>query len=447
MTMIKDTTTVGEIGAIMRAFEQAFVDAQLIEHIDPPTRERHEARRTMLTDAFAAKVELPAGIIDERGLRHVVQVDYVDKKLRGFCLRASSTGAKVWMLRYRTAHERTTRRLTLGRVGEMTAADARKEARDKLADIHKGSNPAQERRDERNAILFGELVKQYLDEHAKALKSVRNYTNIIKREFLPKWRNRSAKDITSTECYEALRDILTRGVDKRRESAAVYAQAVLSGLFTFACAQERHPALRLAVNPMNGLRQIANPKAPKEVLNPEQIKALWTALDEVKSVVVADAIKLMLLTGQRPGEVRGMSKAAVSMSESTWLQRETKNTDEHIVHLAPKALAIVEHWFSTGATKPFARGLKSVLSMLRERVGVHFELRWLRRTATTEWAKLEILPHVQDRMLNHRPKGITDRHYNANSYARECAAAWNRWDRRLTEIVTGHPAPSLRVVA
>jgi hypothetical protein len=93
------TLTVGETGAIMRAFEQAFVDAQLIEPIDAPTRQRAGARRAALTAAFAAKVEIPPPRIGDDGVTALVkQVDYVDTKLKGFVLWVSSTGAKVWML-------------------------------------------------------------------------------------------------------------------------------------------------------------------------------------------------------------------------------------------------------------------------------------------------------------------------------------------------------------
>jgi hypothetical protein len=62
-------------------------------------------------------------------------------------------------------------------------------------------------------------------------------------------------------------------------------------------------------------------------------------------------------------------------------------------------------------TKPFAKlawSIKTALPELRAKSGAAFELRWLRRTATTERAKpeMDVLPHLKARMLSHRATGM-----------------------------------------
>src|SRR5262245_2153943 len=77
------------------------------------------------------------------------QVTYWDATLPGFGLRIAPAGAKTWIIQYR--HAGRVRRLKLGRYPLVSLADARDAARDKLASVTKGDDPAGEKRAEREA--------------------------------------------------------------------------------------------------------------------------------------------------------------------------------------------------------------------------------------------------------------------------------------------------------
>src|SRR5215472_8411740 len=90
-------------------------------------------------------------------------VTHFDASLRGFGLRVRAGGAKTWLVMYRNREGRL-RKLSLGRVGVLTPDEARKLAREKLADATKGGDPAGEKIAARNAMTVAELCELYLSE-------------------------------------------------------------------------------------------------------------------------------------------------------------------------------------------------------------------------------------------------------------------------------------------
>jgi integrase len=55
-----------------------------------------------------------------------------------------------------------------------------------------------------------------------------------------------------------------------------------------------------------------------------------------------------------------------------------------------------------------------------------FTIHDFRRTARTQLAALGIAPHVAERVLNHKPKGVEGT-YNTHDYFQERRAALNLW--------------------
>jgi hypothetical protein len=87
-----------------------------------------------------------------------------DSDLPGFALRVKPSGIKAYVVQYRNAQRRP-RKITLGRHGVITPNEARRMARQTLAAIERGEDPAEQRRANRDAVTIADLCDRYLAEH------------------------------------------------------------------------------------------------------------------------------------------------------------------------------------------------------------------------------------------------------------------------------------------
>src|SRR5262245_40310313 len=97
----------------------------------------------------------------DRTGRDVFTWDAGDGALKGFGVRVKPSGAASYFVQYRNREGRT-RRLVLGRVGELTPHEARQLAADRLKEVRKGADPSAERHAARTAMTVGEICDLYL---------------------------------------------------------------------------------------------------------------------------------------------------------------------------------------------------------------------------------------------------------------------------------------------
>src|SRR5713226_5973704 len=137
------------------------------------------------------------------------QTDYWDTTLTGFGLRVSPGGKKVFEIYYR--RNRQQRRMAVGPFPVLSLADARRLAKNLLADVAKGSDPATIKRADRHAETFAELSKSCLDELKRQNRSWQEAERIINVELLPAWKTRNANQITRKEIRALGQRIVDRG--------------------------------------------------------------------------------------------------------------------------------------------------------------------------------------------------------------------------------------------
>jgi hypothetical protein len=88
-----------------------------------------------------------------------------DDSLKGFGVRVWASGAMSWVIMCRNRDNRL-RKYTIGQVGALTPDEARNEARQKLADAHRGLDPSADKGAQRKAMTVTALCEQY-QEYSK----------------------------------------------------------------------------------------------------------------------------------------------------------------------------------------------------------------------------------------------------------------------------------------
>jgi hypothetical protein len=222
-----------------------------------------------------------------------------DARVAGLCLRVSPGGVRSWTFRYRPKDSASFKRLGLGRYPEVSLALARERAEARRVEVAGGADPQGERKAkreaERSALTFDALADEYLERYAKPHKrSWENDALYLRAHVRPAWGPRPAKKIGRADAATLL-----DAIAKAAPTSANRTQSILSKLFNWSVESGL-----LESNPLARMPKRAKEKAKDRVLSPDEIRALWQAIGDAGPV--AAALKLLALTGLRPGEVAGL---------------------------------------------------------------------------------------------------------------------------------------------
>lgn len=223
-----------------------------------------------------------------------------DSELRGFGLRCSPRGKKVFILQYR--QNSRTRRMTLGTFGALTVEQARNLARRNLGDVAKGNDPSGERQEERRAPNVSALCDRFMEDHVMAhckpttQNEYRRCCEIFIKPRLGSIRVQAVTRADVAELHNALQD---------RPYQANRVLSILSKMFNLA---EIWDLRADGTNPTRHVSKFAEYRRER-FLSPGEIERLWRVLDEAvknrtESLHVASAFKLLLLTGCRLNEIQ-----------------------------------------------------------------------------------------------------------------------------------------------
>lgn len=375
----------------------------------------------------------------------------------GLYLVIQPSGAKSWALRYRFAGKPC--KLTLGRWPVMTLKDARQAATDALDKVERGDNPAGLKQAEKAAKVQAQLegrnkVKNLLDDferrHLAKKKSGKQARGFLDRFVLPAWGDRDVQTITKRDVIELLDSIMDSG-------RGITANRVLAHTRKFLnwCVERDI----LQSSPAAGIKAPADETARDRVLSDDEIRLFWAACDHA-GYPFGPMAKLLLLIGQREGEVGGMTFAEIAGDTWSLAPNRTKNARAHDVPLSQAAQAILGgverikskagYVFTTtgetsvsGFSKALGRMRAKMNELAKEAAGEAVEIdHWtfhdLRRTCETGMARMGVPQDIIDRVTNH----VSGQHrmvriYNQHSYADEKRDALDTWAQAVADIVAG----------
>lgn len=417
---------------------------------------------------------------------YVVWDDGGKETVKGFGLKVTPAGAKVYIYRYRIARpgaadQTPPRKYTIGKHGNLTPEQARTRAKALAAMVEQGIDPRQTELDAIDAkdtarrqaeekaridstLSFEKIAERWLEDYeiGHRPRSHAQAKSAIDKHLVPALRGKPLPSITRADLQGILNGIPARQPATRR---TVYAYASI----LFGWALQRGD---IAENPVPMMAKPKAPKARDRVLTDDELATIWHATTTLREPLGA-FYRILLLTGQRREEVAGMKWEELDRATATWIipAERAKNDTTHIVPLSPAVvdeldrLALAKQvkgrikdvdahrWPQSGAVLSIRGGVSlSCFSQAKRLIDDevtkargddgpmdHWRVHDLRRTMATGFQRLGIRFEVTEAVLNHvsGAKGGVAGIYQRHDWKEEKRSALNAWAAHVSERITG----------
>jgi integrase len=413
-----------------------------------------------------------------------------DDAQRGLAVRVTASGGRTYLCQY-TLHGRK-RQVPLGGCSALSLASAREAAAAIMGDVAKGRNPAAERKEAvaaeraertRDRLTLRVLIDDWNRLHLVgqrpryAAEAVRALHYAFARHL-----DNAAEDLNRAAIVHAL-DTLTRRRARKNagaepKGAAMTGRTAAYGRAAFAWAVKRGA---VHTNPFADLPVAKGIAKRERVLTDDEIAEIWRAAGNA-AAPYGTIIRLLILTGQRRGEVAGMDWREVSDDLSTWTMpgERTKNGAPHVVPLSTPARDLLEGLLPGKTNEaeraiaerrsegvlvlpgalgtPFAGWSKAKVALDKAIVDaranaaaaagtspaplVPWSVHDLRRTVATGLQRLGVRLEVTEAVLNHisGSRGGIAGVYQRHDWAVEKRAALEAWAAHATAAVAGRNA-------
>ena len=339
------------------------------------------------------------------------QAFYRDAQLKGFALRVTANGIKSFVVEKLVNGK--VRRMTLGRYGELTIEQARREAQKLLGKIATGIDP---RAEQQIAELHGITLEQVFQDYLHARKDLKprtlyDYRRVMAYVF-SEWRNKPLLTITKDKVAK----LHTRLGEENGHAYANLAMRLLRALFNFAAGQYEDAQGRSLItdNPVKRLSQTRSwyrVERRQTYIKPHQLVAWYGGLEKMTNDTLRDYILVVLFTGLRRNEAAKLKWSDIDLKDKTLTIPDTKNHQPHTLPLSDYLLELFtrrnqhstsEYVFpSTGKGGYIVEPRKQTAKVIEDS-GVSFTIHDLRRTFITIAESLDISAYAVKRLVNHK---------------------------------------------
>jgi integrase len=305
------------------------------------------------------------------------------------------------------------------------------------------------RRWRETALILG---LKFPKDCADPAKAKRDEIEVIKGSLSDSWRAKSIDQIDGHAIYVVLAEAKKKGIAglerRNREESDNRARKMRSALSVFFKWAEEHR--KITTNPCLGVWKPRAPESRERTLTDAEIKKFMLAVESVPQPV-RSLLRVLLFTGQRLNEVRGMCHTELDRGTWTIPSARAKNHRANVLVL-PKLVGdlIAEvprvqgnPFVFVGATgsTPITIGSK-IKATIDGTMGADI-LPWrfhdLRRTCASGMLRLGIRLECVERVLNHVSGSFAG---VAGTYARdplteEVGVALLRWSQHVVGLVEG----------
>ena len=273
-----------------------------------------------------------------------------DSDVKGFGARVTAGGARSFVLNYRTRLGRE-RRFTIGAFPDWKTTAARAEAAELKKLIDRGGDPLGEIEAGRDAPTMSDLCDRFLSDYLprKRASTQASYRQQLEQEIRPALGRLKVAKVSFADV-----DAMHRAISKRAPYRANRCIALLSRVFSLAIRW----GLR-SDNPCKGIERNQEHKR-RRYLSADELGRLTQALSEHADQEAANAVRLLLLTGARRGEVLAARWNDFDLTAGTWAKpgATTKQKTEHSVPLneAARRLLLEMRESGNGSDWVFPKG-------------------------------------------------------------------------------------------
>ncbi len=365
-----------------------------------------------------------------------------DTEIRGFGVRVQPSGRRTYILKYRTVYG-TVRKPKIGVHGDLTVEQARKTASAWKEAVRAGGDPSAERQAARQAPTVADLAADYLQRHAlpnKRPASVRNDRSMLDRLILPRLGKMKVAAVTRRD-IEAI-----HGGLRAKPYLANRVLALLSKMFNLAAAWGWRDG-----NPARGIPRYHEDRRQRW-LSADELARLWAALEAHPSRWAANAVKLLVLTGARRGEVLSATWGEFNLDRGVWTKpsHHTKQKRTEHVPLSGPTIALLAalraeaeadqaYLFPGNAPGKPVGDIKTFWRHVCRDAGLEsVRLHDLRHTYASSLVSRGVSLHIVGRLLGHTQPQTTARYAHLDDHA--LREATNGFGRLVEGVAKGREA-------
>jgi len=376
----------------------------------------------------------------------------------GFGLRVYPSGKKCFFFSYTIKGKR--RQTSIGDYPTLSLKDARSAGEQLRKQVAKGLDPIETKKSEKEVVLtLKDLGERFLEKHCKENKKSWKEDERILGTYIStsKLSKLHPKDITRKNIKKLTDDIA-------KNNGKVMANRVfafLNTMFKYAINEEE----LIEHSPCFGMPKPGGKEKKKtRYLKDEEIVIFWKGLDDsLITPPVINALKIILLTGQRPSEVCGINSNEINGHWWTIPGKRTKNGEDHTVYLTDFALKLIgtqkgSKFISPTSKKIITRfhlsqAISRKLESLpnEEHKAKHIPTDPTSRTYPRKWNLEKFTPHDLRRtcathlvglgfdqllvgnILNHTDQSVTSI-YNQYTYDKEKQVAMENWEQKILQL-------------
>ena len=355
---------------------------------------------------------------------------------------------KYWRYKYRFAGKE--KQLALGTYPDVSLADARERHAQARKVLASGNDPGETKKEAKRLVTlkhennFEAIAREWYEQRKHKWTTTYSQTRMarLERHVFPRLGSRPIADITASELLSVIRVVEKDGaLDMAQRllqmAGQIFVYAVATGRAQRNIAIDLRGALKSPVR-----KHMAHLKADEL---PEYLKNL-EAYDG--AIQTKWALKFLLFTFVRTGELRGAEWKEISFDKAEWRipAERMKMREQHIVPLSKQAISVLlemrnhtgnRQFVFPNQHKPSGCMSENTLLFALYRMGYHSKAtgHGFRATASTILNEHGFVPDVIERQLAHTERNQVRAAYNHAQYLPERKKMMQWWADYLDSLL------------